>query len=167
MPTAPGVWQRSCASAYVSPMLIGGRIVCHPFGGLALHGQFIRRGSTIRAHVINLFHLKNPVVVYFLFFMLIAQVLPYDFMILSAMWALGAPALHGTLVVAVSDGACPFDGGGADLHSLCIVESCLPGHSQFPGVTLIPRRFGPAVAFVAKNIADGLRGQGVGFGGAA
>ena len=88
-------------------------------------------------------------------------------MILPAVGTLHAPPLHCPLIEGIRNGAAALDGGGADLHSFGIVECDLPGHSQLPGVALLPGGLRPTVPLITDDIPDGLGGQGVGLRGAA
>ena len=95
------------------------------------------------------------------------DIFKFNVVVLPAVRALDAPPLHRPLIEGVRDCAGPLDGGGADLHSLGIVESDLSGHCQFPWVALFAGRHRPAVPLVPNHIADGLGCQSVGLGGAA
>ena len=100
-------------------------------------------------------------------FILIPDILPLDFMVLSAVRALGFPAFHRPFGIAVRNRADILDSGGADLHRLSVVERGLAGHCQPPGVALVSGGRGPTVPLVTQHIPDRLRRQGVGLGRAA
>ena len=149
------------------PLFHCGGIIRFPAGRLPLHGDFVRNTGAFRADIGHGSHFIRLFAFDFRGFVLIANVFPADFMKLSAVGALGFPALHTALVEALFDSAGAFDGRGRDFHSFRVIERCLPCHSQIPRIALSSSGCGPAIPFVSDDIADWFRGEGVCFRGTA